>query len=118
MLAGAASSDAAMTWDGSRFAGEQAAIANTTVINVTSAFGGTGRYVRPTWLPKIAFTWFALIGALVVFGVGMFFRTPDRVLEAARRRAEQATTDDRPMALRGTDQTARPDEGLEVTRRH
>jgi SSS family transporter len=50
---------------------------------------------------KVAFTWFALIGAVVVFVVGLFFSTPDEVVEAARRQAEQAHLDDRPLALRG-----------------
>jgi Na+/proline symporter len=50
---------------------------------------------------KIAFTWFPLIGALAVFVVGICFRTPANVLYDATRRAEEAATDDRPMAMRG-----------------
>jgi SSS family solute:Na+ symporter len=57
-------------------------------------------YVRPSWLPKVAFTWFALIGATVVFVVGLFFRTPDHVLIAAQQRRSEALQDDRPVALR------------------
>jgi Na+/proline symporter len=58
-------------------------------------------FTRPAWLPKVAFTWFAMIGALVVFAVGVFFSTSEKVIEAAQRRAAQAQTgDDRPMALR------------------
>jgi len=58
-------------------------------------------FVRPEWLPKVSFTWFAMIGALVVFGVGVFFRTPQSVLDAARRQAEEAETgEDRPVSLR------------------
>jgi len=52
------------------------------------------------WLPKVAFTWFAMIGALVVFVVGVCFRTPDHVLAEAARQAEGALADDRPVALR------------------
>jgi Na+/proline symporter len=57
-------------------------------------------YARPAWLPKVAFTWFALIGAVVVFFVGLLFRTPVAVQEHALRVAREAGTDDRPMALR------------------
>jgi hypothetical protein len=53
------------------------------------------------WVPKVSFTWFAMIGALVVFAVGVFFRTPESVLEAAKRQAAEAETgEDRPIALR------------------
>jgi SSS family transporter len=66
-----------------------------------SVFGGEANFKRPAWLPKVAFTWFALIGALVVFVVGVLFRTPDEVLESARRRGEQAQSgQDVPVALR------------------
>jgi len=42
-----------------------------------------------------------MIGALVVFGVGVLFRTPARVLESAARHAEEAqTAEDVPLALR------------------
>ncbi|MFN3653599.1 MAG: sodium:solute symporter [Armatimonadota bacterium] len=60
-------------------------------------------FAAPAWLPKVSFTWYALIGALVVFLVGILFRTPEKVLERARRQAEEAQSgDDRPMALRET----------------
>ncbi|MDQ3441868.1 MAG: sodium:proline symporter [Planctomycetota bacterium] len=67
---------------------------------VAPLFGSDVTYARPAWLPKVAFTWFALIGAVVVFFVGMFFRTPVAVQEHALRVAREAGTDDRPMALR------------------
>jgi SSS family transporter len=51
---------------------------------------------------KVAFTWFALIGAAVVFVVGVLFPTPQPVLDDAERRAEDARRDDRPMALRNS----------------
>jgi len=47
-------------------------------------------FTRPEWLPKISFTWFAMIGALVVFCIGVLFPTPPSTLEAAQRRAEEA----------------------------
>jgi SSS family transporter len=50
---------------------------------------------------KVAFTWFALIGAFVVFAVGIFFHTPQDVIDVARRQAEQAHSgEDIPLALR------------------
>ncbi len=67
---------------------------------VAPLLGSDATYVRPGWLPKVAFTWFALIGAIVVFAVGLFFRTPHAVQESAQRIAREAGTDDRPMALR------------------
>jgi Na+/proline symporter len=45
----------------------------------------------PAWLPKVEFTWYAMIGAVVTFGVGLLFRTPDHVLAATRKRAQEAT---------------------------
>jgi Na+/proline symporter len=59
-----------------------------------------GSFAAPAWLPKVAFTWFALIGAAVVVIVGMLFRTPEHVLIAAQRQRGEAQHDDRPVALR------------------
>ncbi len=60
--------------------------------------------MEPTFkssLPKVAFTWFAMIGALVVFVVGVFFRTPEPVLEEARRIRERADSEEhKPLATR------------------
>ncbi|MEO6434714.1 MAG: sodium:solute symporter [Tepidisphaeraceae bacterium] len=64
--------------------------------------GLDAQFVRPPWLPKVAFTWFALIGAAVVFFVGVLFRTPETVLESARRARNEAHQDERPVALRDT----------------
>ncbi|MCC2671197.1 MAG: sodium solute transporter superfamily [Armatimonadetes bacterium] len=59
------------------------------------------KYALPLWLPKVSFTWFAMIGAVVVFAVGVLFRTPEHVLESAKRQAEEAETgEDRPLAMR------------------
>lgn len=49
---------------------------------------------------KVAFTWFAVIGAVVVFAVGLLFRTPQGVLDAAKVSRETAMSDDRPIAMR------------------
>ena len=49
-------------------------------------------FVRPHWLPHVSFTWFALIGAVVVFAIGALFRTPpDRL--AAIQEAETLSAD-------------------------
>jgi SSS family solute:Na+ symporter len=68
---------------------------------VAPLFGYHHVFLRPGWLPTVSFTWFAMIGAVVVFVVGVLFRTPPSVLAAAHRKAEAAQGgDDRPMALR------------------
>ncbi|HEV8604039.1 MAG TPA: sodium:solute symporter [Tepidisphaeraceae bacterium] len=59
------------------------------------------KYVRPGWLPKVAYTWYALIGAMVVFVVGVLFRTPQEVLDqAVVKRAEAQQGEEKPMVLR------------------
>jgi SSS family transporter len=67
---------------------------------IAPLLGSDKQFVSPRWLPTVAFTWFPLIGAWVVFVVGMFFRTPEAVLQSAERQAEEAKRDDRPLALR------------------
>jgi SSS family solute:Na+ symporter len=63
--------------------------------------GQPAPYKQPTWLPKISWTWYAAVGAFIVAGIASLFRTPEHVIEAAKRRADQAHDgDDRPMALR------------------
>lgn len=57
-------------------------------------------FVQPAWLPKVAFTWFALIGAVVTFAVAVIFETPRAVLNNAAIVRERAQVDDRPIALR------------------
>ena len=50
---------------------------------------------------RIAFTWFGLVGSLVVFVIGAFFRTPEIALARARKQEEMADAgEDRPMYLR------------------
>lgn len=64
-------------------------------------FGIHTEWVRPSWLPHVAFTWFAMVGAVTVFVVGVLFKTPEHVLKAAQRKAELADAgDETPPALR------------------
>jgi SSS family transporter len=73
-----------------------------TMLNgLAPIFGMQPSLVRPDWLPKVSFTWFAMIGALVVFFVGVCFKTPPEVLESAKRKAAEAqSNEDVPLALR------------------
>lgn len=73
-----------------------------TILNgIAPLFSYTTEFVRPDWLPKVSFTWFAMVGSLVVFSIGVLFRTPDAVIEAAKRKAEEADrNEDRPLAMR------------------
>ncbi|WP_395090644.1 sodium:solute symporter [Armatimonas sp.] len=59
------------------------------------------KITHPEWLPQISFTWFALIGSLTVFLVGVWFKTPEEVLAAAKRKIEDTNSnDDLPPSLR------------------
>jgi Na+/proline symporter len=60
---------------------------------------GLGRYHYPPPI-QVSFLWFSLVGAVVVFIVGICFKTPGSVLENALRIQAEAGTDDRPLALR------------------
>ena len=75
-----------------------------TILNaVAPLFGIDGVFQHPAGIPEVSFTWWAMIGALVVFCVGILFRTPDQVLRSAARHAEEAQiADDVPLALRGS----------------
>lgn len=66
-----------------------------------TTLGSPTQYAAPKDFPQIAFTWFALIGASVVFAVGVCFRTPSEAIERARRALEAASHDDRPIEQRG-----------------
>src|SRR5262252_2954486 len=71
------------------------------VNGVAPLLGFDGTYQHPAFIPEVSFTWWAMIGALVVFSVGVLFRTPAPVLESAARHADHAQTgDDVPVALR------------------
>src|SRR5436309_7934395 len=75
---------------------------NILILNaVAPLFGISWTFEQPAVIPEVSFTWWAMIGALVVFSVGILFRTPDQVLESAARDAEAAqTAEDAPLALR------------------
>lgn len=56
----------------------------------------------PAWIPKIAFTWYAMIGALITFAIAVLFPTPAEVVAAAETHREKASqAGDVPLALRG-----------------
>jgi SSS family transporter len=64
--------------------------------------GIDGTFHQPAWIPEVAFTWWAMVGALVVVLVGVLFRTPDRVLSGIARHAREAETGEEvPLDLRG-----------------
>ncbi len=49
------------------------------------------RYELPSWMPRVAFTWFQLIGASTTLVVGLLFRTPEHVVENAARKAREGS---------------------------
>lgn len=49
------------------------------------------KLAMPAWMPRIEFTWFAMIGSIATFLVGVLFRTPEDVLENARQKADAAS---------------------------
>lgn len=83
-------------------------LANGMHVKVANLFVEPGYvYVLPEWMPAIPFTWFALIGALVTFCVGVFFRTPQHILDAAERKraglaAEALSVSDENAVVAGT----------------
>lgn len=59
-------------------------------LSVANMFVEQGyEYVMPTWMPKIAFTWYAMVGAVATLVVGLFFHTPVGVVETAQSRKGQ-----------------------------
>jgi SSS family transporter len=72
------------------------------LLNGSASLLGIQRtFEQPAWIPDVSFTWWGMIGALVVFGVGVLFRTPDHVLASAAHHARRAqTAGDVPLALR------------------
>jgi Na+/proline symporter len=66
-----------------------------THLTVANLFVEDGyEYVMPYWLPAIPFTWFALIGALATFCVGLLFQTPADVQDAAVRKRSGIVVED------------------------
>jgi hypothetical protein len=74
-----------------------------TILNgVAPWFGLAGTFRQPAWIPEVAFTWWAMIGAVVVVAVGLCFRTPDAVrAEVARHEREAQMGEEIPLDLRG-----------------
>jgi Na+/proline symporter len=57
---------------------------------------------QPAWIPEVAFTWWAMIGAVVVVAVGLCFRTPDAVrAEVARHERAAKLAENVPVEMRG-----------------
>ena len=68
---------------------------------VSSALGSDVTYKIPDWLPKISFSWFAMIGGLVVCFISVLFATPEHVVRDAHEKALNTDVDDdRPVSLR------------------
>jgi solute:Na+ symporter, SSS family len=73
----------------------------TLVHTIAPLFGIATTFQHPAFIPEVSFTWWAMIGALVVFCVGVAFRTPQPILDLAARHADEAqTAEDIPLALR------------------
>lgn len=75
-----------------------------TILNgIAPWLGLAGTFQQPAWIPEVAFTWWAMVGALVVLAVGVLFRTPDAVRTALARHARQAQiAEEVPLDLRDT----------------
>jgi SSS family transporter len=75
-----------------------------TILNgIAPWLGLAGTLQQPAWIPEVAFTWWAMVGALVVLAVGVLFRTPDAVRAALARHARQALiAEEVPLTLRDT----------------
>jgi len=75
-----------------------------TILNTAAPWFGIHRtFQQPVGIPEVSFTWWPMVGALVVFCVGVLFRTPDQMLEDAARHAEEAqTAEDVPLTLRAS----------------
>ncbi len=75
-----------------------------TILNgIAPWLGLVGTLQQPAWIPEVAFTWWAMVGALVVLAVGVLFRTPDAVRTALARHARQAEiAEEVPLDLRDT----------------
>jgi SSS family solute:Na+ symporter len=73
-----------------------------TILNgIAPWLGLAGTLQQPAWIPEVAFTWWAMVGALVVLAVGVLFRTPDAVRTGLARHARQAQLEEEvPLALR------------------
>src|SRR5499433_1267632 len=57
-----------------------------------SLLGIQATFQQPAWIPDVSFTWWSMIGALVVFCFGVLFPTPASVVAKTARYAEEAQT--------------------------
>ena len=74
------------------------------VNEIAQLFGIHRTFQHPAFIPDVSWTWWPMLGALVVFGIGVLFRTPDHVLTAAGVHADRArSAGDVPVALRVSD---------------
>jgi len=74
----------------------------TTLNGIAPWLGLEPSFHQPAWIPEVSFTWWAMIGAVVVIAVGVLFRTPDAVRGAIARHAREAQTSEAvPLDLRG-----------------
>jgi SSS family transporter len=63
--------------------------------------GAPPLYKLPTWMPVIKWPWFGMFGALIVFAIGIFFRTSNEAIEQAEHQRAQADREENvPVALR------------------
>ena len=74
-----------------------------TILNgVAPWFGVPATFAQPAWIPDVAFTWWAMVGAVVVVAVGLCFRTPDTVrAEVARHERVAKIAEGIPLDMRG-----------------
>src|SRR5713101_8406081 len=74
-----------------------------TILNgVAPWLGVASTFQQPAWIPEVSFTWWAMIGAVVVVGVGVCFHTPDPVrAEVARHERAAQVAEEMPMDMRG-----------------
>jgi len=74
-----------------------------TILNgVAPWLGLEPSFHQPAWIPEVSFTWWAMIGAVVVIAIGLLFRTPDAVRGAIARHAHEAQlAESVPVDLRG-----------------
>ncbi len=75
-----------------------------TLLNEVAPWVGLApTFEQPAWIPEVAFTWWAMVGALVVAAVGALFPTPEAVRRAIVRHAREAElAEEMPVDLRGT----------------
>ena len=76
---------------------------HVTILNgVAPWLGLEATFQPPAWIPEVSFTWWAMVGALVVVAVGVVFPTPEAVRNAVAHHAREAqAAEEIPLDLRG-----------------